>query len=257
MNDALFIAATGMQTQQTNVDTIANNIVNANTPAFKRARASFTDLVNTQFAPAAARSEAGLLATNRMAGVGVGLVGVGRQFEAGELKQTDSPYDLAVRGDGFISIAMPDGSKAVTRGGTLKVNPDGMLATQAGLPLKPGIVIPQDASSLSIGADGRVQATLPNQGTPQDVGQLELVRFAHPDQLKTMGDNLYAVTDAAGEMPGADGAGSFAQGFLEGSNVKMLDEMVNLMMAQRAYDASVKVIQASDEMLASANNLRR
>lgn len=257
MNDALFIAATGMQTQQTNVDTIANNIVNANTPAYKRAKASFTDLVNVQFAPAAARGDTGLLGMSRMAGVGVGLAGVGRQFDAGELKETGSAYDIAVRGDGFISVAMPDGSKAVTRGGSLKVNADGMLATQSGLPLKPGIAIPQDATALLIAADGRVQVSLPNQTAPQDLGQLELVRFAHPEQLATMGDNLYSVSDAAGEMAGPDGAGTFAQGFLEGSNVRMLDEMVNLMMAQRAYDASVKVIQASDEMLASANSLRR
>jgi flagellar basal-body rod protein FlgG len=145
----------------------------------------------------------------------------------------------------------------VTRGGTLKVNADGMLATQAGVALKPGIAIPDNAVSLAIGADGRVQVTLPNQAAPQDVGQLELVRFANPDQLNPLGDNLYAVTDGAGELPSTDGAGTVAQGYLEGSNVRMVDEMVNLMLAQRAYDASVKVIQASDEMLAAANNLRR
>ncbi len=257
MNDALFIAATGMQTQQTNVDTIANNIVNANTPAFKRSSVSFTDMVAVQPRAAGAARQEGLLGPVQVTGIGVGLARVGRAFEAGDLKKTDSPYDIAVRGDGFISVSMADGSKAVTRGGSLKVNADGMLATQAGVVLKPGISIPEGASSLAIGADGRVQVTLPNQAAPQDVGQLELVRFANPEQLNPLGDNLYAVTDGAGEMMSADGAGTVEQGYLEGSNVKMVDEMVNLMLAQRAYDASVKVIQASDEMLAAANNLRR
>jgi flagellar basal-body rod protein FlgG len=257
MNDALFIAATGMQSQQTNVDTIANNIVNANTPAFKRSAVSFTDMVTAQPRPAGAARQEGVLGPATMTGIGVGLAHVGRTFDAGDLKKTDSPYDVAVRGDGFLSVAMADGSKAVTRGGTLKVNAEGMLATQAGIALKPGIAIPENALSLTITADGRVQVTLPNQTAPQDVGQLELVRFTSPDQLSPLGDNLYAVTDAAGESMSADGAGTVEQGYLEGSNVKMVDEMVNLMLAQRAYDASVKVIQASDEMLAAANNLRR
>jgi flagellar basal-body rod protein FlgG len=257
MNDALFIAATGMQTQQTNLDTIANNVVNASTPAFKRAAVSFTDMVTTQPRAAGAVGPEGLLGPVRVTGIGVGLARVSRAFEAGDLKKTDSPYDIAVRGDGFISVAMADGTKAVTRGGTLKVNADGMLATQAGVALKPGIAIPDNALSLVIRADGRVQVTLPNQAVPQDVGQLELVRFANPDQLNPLGDNLYEVTDASGELMSADGVGTVAQGYLEGSNVKMVDEMVNLMLAQRAYDASVKVIQASDEMLAAANNLRK
>jgi flagellar basal-body rod protein FlgG len=257
MNDALFIAATGMQTQQTNVDTIANNIVNASTPAFKRSVVSFTDMVTAQAQPAGTTRQEGMIGAVPVTGIGVGLARVGRAYDAGDLKKTDSQYDVAVNGDGFIAVAMADGTKAVTRGGTLRVNADGMLATQAGLALKPGIAIPENALSLVIGADGRVQVTLPNQTAPQDVGQLELVRFANPDQLTPVGDNLYAVTDAAGESTSADGIGTVQQGYLEGSNVRMVDEMVNLMLAQRAYDASVKVIQTSDEMLASANNLRR
>jgi flagellar basal-body rod protein FlgG len=257
MNDALFIAATGMQTQQTNVDTIANNIVNANTPAFKRSTVSFTDMVAAQPRTAGAARQEGLLGPAPVAGIGVGLARLGRSFEAGDLKKTDSAYDIAVRGEGFIAVSMADGSKAVTRGGTLKVNAEGMLATQAGVVLKPGIAIPEGITSLSISTDGRVQVTLPNQATPQNVGQLELVRFSNPAELNPLGDNLFAVTDAAGEAISADGSGTVEQGYLEGSNVKMVDEMVNLMLAQRAYDASVKVIQASDEMLAAANNLRR
>jgi flagellar basal-body rod protein FlgG len=257
MNDALFIAATGMQTQQTNVDTIANNIVNAGTPAFKRSVVSFTDMVTAQTRPVGMSRQEGAIGPAPVTGIGVGLARVGRAYDAGDLKKTDSQYDVAVNGDGFIAVAMADGTKAVTRGGTLKVNADGMLATQTGLALKPGIAIPENAQSLVIGPDGRVQVTLPNHAARQDVGQLELVRFANPDQLTPVGDNLYAVTDAAGESTSADGVGTVQQGYLEGSNVRMVDEMVNLMLAQRAYDASVKVIQTSDEMLAAANNLRR
>lgn len=257
MNDAFFIAATGMQAQQTNVDTIANNIVNAATPGFKRSKVSFTDMVSKQALPVAPTSPGALLGAGASLGMGVGLMTVDQQFEAGELKKTDSQYDIAIRGDGFIEVQMPDGSKAVTRGGTLKVNADGLLATQSGLPLKPGISIPENALSLLIGADGRVQVKLANQDAPQDIGQLELVRFTNIDQLSSAGDNIYRVSDAAAEVRSSDGVGTVEQGFLESSNVKMVDEMVNLMLAQRAYDASVKVIQASDEMLAAANNLRR
>lgn len=257
MNDALYIAATGMQAQQTNVDTIANNIVNATTPGYKRSTVSFTDLVSHQPRPSVAGAANGLLGSGLNVGMGVGLMTVGRLFEAGELKKTNSQYDLAVQGDGFIEVMMPDGSKAVTRGGTLKINGDGLLATQSGVPLKPGISIPEGALSLIISADGRVQVTLPDQNGPQDVGQLELVRFASTEQLAAIGDNVYRVADNVAELRSGVGAGSFAQGALESSNVKMVDEMVNLVLAQRAYDASVKVIQASDEMLAAANNLRR
>jgi flagellar basal-body rod protein FlgG len=256
VNDALFIAATGMQAQQTNVDTIANNIVNAATPGFKRSTVSFTDLVSNQSRPTVAGAANGLLGGGVNIGMGVGLMTVGRLFAAGELKKTDSQYDVAIQGDGFIELMMPDGSKAVTRGGTLKINADGLLATQSGVPLKPGISIPEGALSLIIAADGRVQVTLPDQTGPQDVGQLELVRFSNTEQLSAVGENVYRVADNAAELRG-DGAGTFAQGALESSNVKMVDEMVNLVLAQRAYDASVKVIQASDEMLAAANSLRR
>lgn len=257
MNDALFIAATGMQAQQTNVETIANNIVNATTPGYKRSKVSFTDMVTKQSVPTAATASDALLSAGQRAGMGVALMKAGPQFEAGELKKTDSPYDIAISGDGFIEVQTPDGARAVTRGGTLKVNADGLLSTQSGLPLRPAIMIPQGAQSLTITPDGHVRVMLPNQDGPQDVGQIELVRFSSLEQLSSLGDNVYRVADNASELRGADGAGTLQQGYLESSNVKMVDEMVNLMLAQRAYDASVKVIQASDEMLAAANNLRR
>jgi flagellar basal-body rod protein FlgG len=265
MFDALYIGATGMQAQQLNVETIANNLANANTAAFKKGRVGFSDLMigainhATQLSPDELRS--GVLAAAQSMGGGVAVSGMSKVFDAGDLKKTDAPLDVAIRGEGFFEVTLPDGSSAYTRGGTLKVNKDGLLANQAGFALRPAIAIPDNAQAIVICADGRVLDTLPNQGTPVDAGQLDLVRFASPEQLSALGDNLYRATEASGEAiaarAGEDGAGTLAQGFLEGSNVKMVDEMVNLMLAQRAYEASVKVVQAADEMLGLINNLRK
>ncbi|SHN18155.1 flagellar basal-body rod protein FlgG [Duganella sacchari] len=256
MNDAFYIGATGMQAQQMNVDTIANNLVNTNTTAFKKARLSFTDLVGGSVAPVAG-ADASLLRGLQNAGAGVGVLRVSQQFDAGDLKKTEVPLDLAIQGDGFLEVSMPDGSRAYTRGGSLKVNRDGLLATANGYPLKPAIAVPETMQSIVIGNDGRVQVTLAGQSTPAEVGQLELVRFLNPAQLDRQGDNLYRATDAAGAPLAGDGAGQLMQGFLETSNVKMVDEMTNLMLAQRAYESSLKVVQASDELLAMVNNMRK
>ena len=194
-------------------------------------------------------------------GAGVGIASLSKLFDMGDLKKTDSAYDVTVQGDGFLEVVMPDGGRAYTRGGTLKVNKDGQLATQAGYALKPGINIPDNVQSLIIQPDGHVQARIGNQTTPVDLGQMELVRFTSPQGLLAQGDNVYRASDASGEAiaakAGEDGVGSLAQGYLEGSNVKMVDEMVNLMIAQRTYEANVKVVQASDEMLGMVNGLRR
>jgi flagellar basal-body rod protein FlgG len=265
MFDALYIGATGMQAQQLNVETIANNLANANTSAFKKGRVGFSDLMVgaasrvTQLSADELRS--GVLAARQGVGAGVGVSGINKVFDAGELKKTDAPLDLAIRGDGFLEVTLPDGSSAYARGGTLKVNKEGLLSNQAGHPLRPGIAIPDNAQAMVIGPDGRVLVTLPNQSTPVDAGQIELVRFASPGQLSALGDNLYRASEGSGEAiavrAGEDGSGTLAQGFLESSNVKMVDEMVNLMLAQRAYEASVKVVQAADEMLGLVNNLRK
>ncbi|TFY97090.1 flagellar basal-body rod protein FlgG [Ramlibacter humi] len=258
MFDALYIGATGMQAQQAQVDAIANNLTNANTPAYKKTRVSFTDLVLRAAQPAGANAP---LAAVQGRGAGVALASTVKLFEPGELKKTESPMDVAVQGDGFLEITMPDGTRAYSRGGTLKVNPDGQLATLAGVPLKPGIAIPEGASAIVISPNGRVQAQLKGQSAPVDAGQLEMVRFANPQGLLAQGGNVYRATEASGEpiggKPGEDGMGTLAQGFLESSNVKMVEEMVNLMVAQRAYEASVKVVQASDDMLGMINGLRR
>ncbi len=266
MFDALYIGATSMQAQQLNVDTIANNLANVNTPGFKKARVSFTDLMMREAARVQPGSpggdgEAGPLGTIPRLGAGVGVANVAKLFDVGDLKQTGSAFDVAIFGDGFLEVVTPDGSRTFTRGGTLKLNPDGMLVTQSGQPLKPGITVPAQATGITITADGRVLIGLPNQSEPVEAGQLELVRFANPSLLIAQGDNLYRASDASGEpisgKPGREGMGALAQGYLEGSNVKMVEEMVNLMVAQRAYEASVKVVQASDEMLGMVNNLRK
>lgn len=267
MLDSLSIGATSMQAQQLNVDTIANNLANVNTPGFKRARVSFTDLMTREAArvpgtlAAETTLEAGPLAAVPRLGAGVGVANVAKVFEPGAMKQTGGALDVAIQGEGFLEVSMPDGSRAFTRGGTLQVNADGALAAQGGRPLRPGISIPAQATSVTITSDGRVLVALPGRSEPAEVGQLELARFPNPMLLQAQGDSLYRATDGSGEpvegKPGSDGLGTVAQGFLEGSNVKMVDEMVNLMIAQRAYEASVKVVQASDEMLGLVNNLRK
>lgn len=264
MFDAMSIGAMGMQAQQIHVDTIANNVANANTQGYKKGRVSFTDLVIQGGAPlaqAGADLMTGPLGDAGRAGVGVGIASLSKIFDLGNMQKTESPYDMAINGDGFLEVTMPDGTKAYSRGGTLRVNRDGLLANQAGMPLRPGIAIPENAKSLTISPEGLVQITTATQSTPSDVGQLELVRFTNLSGLTAQGDGLFRTSDASGEpistKPGEAGVGLIAQGMLEGSNVKMVDEMVNLMVAQRAYEANVKVVQASDEMLGMINGLRK
>lgn len=265
MFDALYIGATGMQAQQLALETIANNLSNVNTVGFKKGRVAFADLMVRDgtgvVAPSADDLRAGVLAADQRIGAGVSVASLSKVFDAGEPRKTDSPFDLAIVGDGFLEITLPDGQSGYVRGGTLKVNKDGLLATAAGHPLKPAISVPENTEALIIGRDGRVQARVPKQADPVELGQLELVRFQANSQLLAMGDSLYRATEGSGEAvalrPGEAGIGLLAQGQLEGSNVKMVDELVSLMLAQRAYEASVKVVQAADEMLGMTNSLRK
>ncbi|MDB5897722.1 MAG: flagellar basal-body rod protein FlgG [Ramlibacter sp.] len=260
MLDALYIGATGMQAQQAHVDAIASNLANVNTPGFKKSRVSFSELVvsATLTGRVGDASGAAPLATTS---AGVQLGAPARVFEGGDLKKTDAPLDIAIVGDGFFELAMPDGTRAFGRGGTLKVNAEGQLATLTGIPLKPGVSIPDNAQAVLISSTGRVQVRLPGQADPVEAGQLELVRFTNAQGLLAQGAGVYRSTEPSGEpiggRAGEDGMGTVAQGMLEGSNVRLVDEMVNLMVAQRAYEASVKVVQASDEMLGMINGLRR
>ncbi len=260
MNDALYIAATGMHMQQKGVDTISNNLANVNTPGFKKGRVSFEDLVYRDLGWAAAASAA--TGSPRLwQGSGVGVASILQSFIAGELKKTDAPMDLAIRGDGFFEVVGQDGTSAYTRGGTLTLDKDGFLATGAGYTLKSSVHIGKDARSVVIEPDGRIMARLREESEPFEAGRIEMVRFADASGLAALGGSLYQPSERSGEpitgRAGEDGWGSFAQGYVEGSNVSLVEEMVDLMVAQRAYESSVKVIQAADEMLAMSNNLRK
>jgi flagellar basal-body rod protein FlgG len=257
MNDALYIGATGMQAQQVQLDAIANNLANLNTPAYKRSRVSFGEIVQRAQPSSQTAAADGAIANS----AGVMLASTSKLFEPGELKKTDSPMDVAIQGEGFLELAMPDGTRAFTRGGTLKVNADGQLSTQSGAPLKPGFLVPENTDGVVIAANGRVQVRVAGQARWTDAGQLELVRFPNVQGLLAQAGNVYRSTEASGEpiagRPGEDGFGSIAQGSLEASNVKLVDELIQLMVAQRGYEASVKVVQASDEILGLINGMRR
>lgn len=263
MSDAFYIAATGMQAQQLHLDTIANNLANVNTMGFKKSRVSFAELMvqGPAVSPLAAAAPDVAADDASRSAAGVGTYSIARQFDLGEMKQSGSPYDVAIQGDGFFELTLADGASAFARGATLKLNPNGQLATQAGNVLKPGITIPDNAQAFVIGADGRVSYTLAGQNSAIEVGQLQLARFANPGGLAADGDGVYRSTAASGEAiagrAGQDGMGSLAQGYLETSNVKLIDEMVNMMIAQRGYEASMKVVQAADELSGMVNNLRK
>lgn len=257
MNDSLYIAATGMQAQQLSIDTIANNLANVATTGFKKGHANFQELM--QVGPA--QRIAGQPGVTGPFGLGIGVDSVARDFSAGGLTRTNAPMDLAIDGSGFIGVTLADGSHGYSRAGTLQVTKDAYLATSNGNVLKPAIHIPANASAILIGADGKVSVQSPAHTQPVEVGHIELANFANASALKGAGGGVYIPTEGSGEAmfgkPGARGFGTLAQGALENSNVSMGDEMVTLMIAQRAYEMSAKVIQASDEMMQLTNNLRR
>lgn len=261
MNDSLYIAATGMHMQQKGVDTISNNLANVNTTGFKKGRVSFEDLVYRDMAGAAAAIDSASVPQRLWQGSGVGMSAIVKSFIAGELKKTDSPMDLAIQGEGFIEVVTQDGSPAFTRGGTLTIDKDGYLATTGGHVLKPSIHVGNDARTIVIEADGRVMVRTSDNEQALEAGRLELVRFADTSGLAALGGNMYKATERSGDpisgRPGEDMIGTFVQGSLEASNVNLVEEMVSLIVAQRAYESSVKVLQASDEMLAMSNNLRK
>lgn len=260
MSDALFIAATGMHTQQKSVDTIANNLANVNTPGFKKGRVSFEDLVSNEMSRASRKDDTDG-ADRLWRGNGVGIFSLSQIFTAGELKKTDMPMDMAIQGDGFIEMTGVDGASVFGRGGTMRVNADGFLSSADGHVVKPNIHIGKDAKTIIVQADGRVLVQGQDQASAAEVGRIELVHFSDTTGLSALGNNLYQPTARSGDAiygkPGEEGLGILAQGFIEASNVNLIEEMVGLMAAQRAYESNVKVIQAADEMLAMSNNLRK
>jgi flagellar basal-body rod protein FlgG len=240
---------------------IANNLANMNTTAFKQQRAEFTDLLyqNIQ-TPGAQTSDQGTYAPNGIQlGAGVRTAAVYRITTQGDLQSTGNPYDVAIQGPGFFRIQQADGTDAYTRSGNFSLSPQGQLVTQDGLVVQPGVAIPQNTLSVSINAQGQVNATIAGNTTPQAVGQLELTRFPNEAGLNAVGNNLYLETPASGTpqagVPGNVGYGTIQQGFLETSNVNSVDEITALITAQRAYEMNSKVISAADQMLQQTSQM--
>lgn len=261
MIGALWTASTGMNTQQTNIDVISNNLANVNTTGFKKSRVNFQDLMYQQIRqPGSPNAQGSQIPVGIEKGHGAKVSATQKIFTAGSMQATENPLDIVIEGDGFLQIQRPDGTIAYTRDGSLKLDGQGRIVTSDGYLLQPQINIPENATDISITPDGTVNVLIEGEAEAQTQGQIELVRFANPAGLNSTGRNLYEATMASGEPqvgePGVEGFGTITQGFLEKSNVKVVEEMVNMISAQRAYEINSKAIQASDEMLQTASRLK-
>lgn len=256
MNGIFYIGATGLNADQTAIDVIANNVSNINTAAFKRGTVSFSELVNA----ATATTEKAPGSANIM-GAGVKMNPTLHVFDAGELHPTGSRFDLAVRGEGFIPLVSQDGEALLWRGGTVHVNTEGYLAAPNGIALAAMISVPADATDLTVASNGQVLVNLPDQAQPMEIGQIDLALPADKQALESMGDGVYRVSDDGlaftQAKPGEGNAGLIEQGFSEASNVQLSDELVNLMIYQRAYAANARLVQIGDELMSIANGLKR
>lgn len=259
MMRALSIASTGMGSQQLSVEIIANNLANVSTVGFKKSRGEFEDLMYQTLKSPGATTGAGTLPVGIQLGSGVIPVSVHRTFAQGEFQQTQNPLDVAIEGDGFFQVTLPDGSTAYTRAGSFSIDSEGNIVTAEGYQLQPNLAIPANAEGITLLPTGVLSVQV--AGAPQQIGTIELARFTNPAGLNSMGKNLYQITDASGEAvtgtPGQEGFGTVLQGALEGSNVNIAEEMVNMIVAQRAYELNSKAIQTTDEMLSMVNNLKR
>jgi len=259
---SLWTSATGMQAQALNLDVIANNLANVNTAGFKKSRAEFQDLLYETLRPAGTSSSQDTqVPTGIQIGHGTRPSTVLKIFSQGNMENTKNELDLAIEGDGFFQIILPNGETAYTRDGSFKLDSDGRIVNSDGFALEPEISIPSDALSISVGIDGTVSVLQAGDSIPSEIGTIELARFVNPAGLISTGRNLYITSEASGDemtgTPGEDGLGSIAQGFLEMSNVSVVDEMVSMITAQRAYEVNSKSIQTADEMLQMANNIKR
>jgi flagellar basal-body rod protein FlgG len=258
---SLWIAKTGLESQQTNMDVISNNLANVNTTGFKRSRAVFEDLMyQTIRQPGAQVGAANQLPSGLQIGTGVRTVATERIHSQGNLKETGNDLDIAIQGKGFLQVEMPDGTFAYTRDGSLQVDQNGQMVTAGGYPVQPPINIPDNALTISIGRDGTVSVTQPGAtGISVEIGQLQLNTFINPTGLQSAGENLYVETDASGPanvvQPGLDGAGLVLQKYTETSNVNVAEELVNMITTQRAYEMNSKAVQTSDQMLARLTQL--
>jgi flagellar basal-body rod protein FlgG len=254
MMRALWIAKTGLEAQQTNMDVITNNLANVSTNGFKRQRAVFEDLLyQTLRQPGAQSSEQTTIPSGLQVGTGVRPVATERIHSQGGMTQTSNSKDVAISGQGFFQVLLPDGTTAYTRDGAFQIDQNGQLVTANGYPIQPAITLPQDADTLTIGSDGLVSVTLAGQTAPQQVGQLTLATFINDSGLESIGENLYRETQSSGApnetTPGLNGGGSLKQGYVETSNVNVAEELVNMIQTQRAYEINSKAVSTSDQML--------
>ncbi|MBL1273518.1 MAG: flagellar basal-body rod protein FlgG [Marinobacter maritimus] len=259
MHPALWVSKTGLSAQDTNMSTISNNLANVNTTGFKRDRAVFQDLlyqINRQ--PGGLNTQNSELPSGLQLGTGVRVVGTAKQFTQGNLQITEQPLDLAIDGRGFLQIELPDGQTAYTRDGQFQLNADGDVVTPDGYALQPNINVPENATTVTIGKDGTVSAITDDQAAPVNLGQITLVDFINPQGLQAIGNNLFKETNSSGDPaegePGLAGLGSLEQGMVESSNVEVVEELVNMITTQRAYEMNSKVVSTTDEMLQFITN---
>ena len=259
---SLWTSATGMQAQELNIDVIANNLANVNTSGFKKSRAEFQDLLYESMRPAGAASSADTtIPTGVQLGHGTRPAAVQKLFGQGDFQNTENQLDWAIEGDGFFQIELPNGDTSYSRCGEFKLDADGRIVNVDGFLLVPQMTIPADTVSINVGMDGTVSVIQADDPVPSEIGTIQLARFVNPSGLRSLGKNLFVPTEASGDeiigTAGENGFGTIAQGFLEMSNVSVVDEMVHMITAQRAYETNSKVIQTSDDMLQMANNLKR
>jgi flagellar basal-body rod protein FlgG len=258
---ALYSAGSGMTAQQMNVDTIANNLANANTTGFKARRMQFQDLLYQNFIqPGSSAGSQTLVPSGLQIGMGTRAASNEIIFTQGSFQETDNPLDLVIQGKGFFQVRVPTGQTAYTRDGSFQLDKDGNVVDASGNPLIPNITIPAQAQSIAIAADGTVTYTQPGQTASQTAGQIQLANFANPAGLNSIGNNLFEPTDASGDPTagnpgGQEGLGSLLQGYTENSNVSVVTEFINMIVSQRAYEANTKVVKAADEMYQAVNNL--
>lgn len=262
MLNALWSSASGMYAQQLNLDVVANNIANVNTTGFKKNKVDFQDILYLNLKTAGTPNAVGIQnPVGIQVGLGSKVVSTSKIFTQGAIEKTGNVLDIAIEGEGFFQILYPTGETVYTRDGSFKINREGQIVTSDGLLLQPEITIPSEAVEINIGMDGTVSVLLSGETTPTELGRIELVKFINPGGLISIGKNLYKQSDASGDpivgFPGESGLGILTQGFLERSNVEIVEEMVNLIIIQRAYEVNSKSIQTADEILRIATNLRR
>ena len=257
---SLWISKTGLDAQQTQLDVVSNNLANVGTTGFKRARVAFEDLLYQNVRQAGANtSQQTTLPTGLQIGTGVRPTATPRMFTQGNLQATSNQYDMAINGGGFFQVQLPDGTTGYTRDGSFHVDSNGGLVTSAGFALSPAITVPANALAVTVGQDGTVTATIPGQTAPQNIGSIQLASFTNPAGLESRGQNIFVETAASGtanaNAPGTNGLGTLQQGYLETSNVNVVEELVSMIQTQRAYEINSKAIQTSDQMLARLSQL--